>query len=182
MNVILTGMRGTGKSSIGKLLAELLGFTFVDTDTIIETLAGSRIAEIVAQHGWEHFRALERQAVVQVAGRDAQVIATGGGTLTDPDNAERLKASGLVVLLVCQIPVLQRRIGGGANRPSLTGQRSATEELAQVWETRRERYLAVADLTYDVSTESANSLRDLQRKAAAVHALLQRTPSFQPPA
>ena len=67
VNVILTGLRGTGKSSVGKVLAQRLGFTFVDTDTLIEEVAGSRIAAIVAQHGWEHFRALERQVVARVA-------------------------------------------------------------------------------------------------------------------
>ena len=79
MNVILTGLRGTGKSSVGKVLAQRLNFAFVDTDTRIEELAGCRIAAIVAQHGWEHFRALERQVVTQVAATDRHVVAAGGG-------------------------------------------------------------------------------------------------------
>ena len=87
MNVILTGLRGTGKSSVGKVLAQRLGFTFVDTDTRIEELAGCRIATIVAQHGWEHFRALERQVVTGVAATDRHVVAAGGGTLIDEENA-----------------------------------------------------------------------------------------------
>lgn len=178
MNVILTGMRGTGKSSIGRQLAALLGYTFVDTDTRIEVLAGARIADIVARHGWEHFRALERQVVARVAGGNTQVISTGGGTLIDPENATQLKAGGLVVLLVCDLAVLRRRIRGGTNRPSLTGNSSAIDELAQVWETRRAQYQTVADLTYDVSVESTNPLRDIQRKAAAVRDLLQNTPRF----
>jgi shikimate kinase len=178
MNIILTGMRGTGKSSIGRLLAGRFNYAFVDTDAVVEMLAGTRIANVVARYGWEHFRALEQQAVARAAGTDRQVIATGGGTLIDAENAERLKACGIVVLLVCDIPILQRRIRGGTNRPSLTGQRSATDELAQVWETRRVRYLAVADLTYDVSAESADSQTDLQRKAAALQTLLLQTPKF----
>lgn len=94
MNVILTGMRGTGKSSIGSALAKRLAYHFVDTDEVIETLAGQRIADIVAQHGWAHFRELERQAVMQCAAADRQVIAVGGGTLMDEINTERLKAQG----------------------------------------------------------------------------------------
>ena len=178
MNVILTGMRGTGKSSIGRQLAAMLGYTFVDTDARIEARAGARIADIVARHGWEHFRALERQVVARVASDDHQVISTGGGTLIDPENAAQCKAGGLIVLLICAIPVLQRRLRVGTNRPSLTGNSSAVDELAPVWEARRAQYQAVADLTYDVSVESTNHLQDIQRKAAAVRDLLHNTPRF----
>lgn len=174
MNVILTGMRGTGKSSIGSVLAERLAFCFVDTDAVIETLAGQRIADMVAQHGWAHFRALEREAVTQCAAADRHVIAVGGGTLMDDVNTERLKAQGVVVLLLCDVSVLQRRIAVEANRPSLTGQGSAALELANVWETRRERYHAVADITLDVSEETEDATQDARRKAAQVDALLQQ--------
>jgi len=175
VNVVLTGLRGTGKSSVGKVLARRLNFTFVDTDTLIEELAGSRIAKIVAQHGWDHFRALEGQVVARVATADRQVIAAGGGACMDEENAQHLKANGLVVLLVCDLPILQRRIALESNRPSLTGQAPADVELAQVWEARRARYYAIADLTYDVSEASADKAHDLQRKAAAIQALLQQT-------
>ena len=178
MNVILTGLRGTGKSSVGKMLAQRLNFAFVDTDTRIEELAGCRIAAIVAQHGWEHFRALERQVVTQVAATDRHVVAAGGGTLIDAENARLLKTHGVVVLLVCEISILQRRLALGSNRPSLTGQGSAAVELAQIWEARRERYHAVADVTYDVSVESGNVVEDLERKATDIEALLYRVPCF----
>ncbi len=174
MNVILTGMRGTGKSSIGSALAKRLAFHFVDTDEVIETLAGQRIADIVAQHGWEHFRALEREAVTQYAAADQHVIAVGGGTLMDEVNTERLKAQGVVVLLLCDLSILQRRIDGETNRPSLTGQGSAVTELASVWETRRERYYAVADITFDVSEETEDFTQDTVRKAGQIEALLQQ--------
>ena len=178
MNVILTGLRGTGKSSVGKVLAQRLNFAFVDTDTRIEELAGCHIAAIVAQHGWEHFRALERQVVTQVAATDRHIVAAGGGTLIDAENARLLKTHGVVVLLVCELSILQRRLALGSNRPSLTGQGSAAVELAQVWEARRERYKAVADGTYDVSAESVNVVEDLERKAADIEALLHQTPYF----
>jgi shikimate kinase len=174
MNVILTGMRGTGKSSIGSALAAHLAFRFVDTDEVIETLAGQRIADIVGQHGWAHFRALEREAVLQCAAADRQVIAVGGGTLMDEVNAEQLKARGVVVLLLCSVSILQRRISGEHSRPSLTGQGSAVAELADVWESRRERYCAVADFTIDVSEETPDYRQDTLRKAMQVIALLQQ--------
>jgi len=178
VNVILTGLRGTGKSSVGEVLAQRLSFTFVDTDALIEELAGGRIAALVAQHGWEHFRALERQVVTRVAATDGQVVAAGGGTLIDEDNARLLKTCGVVVLLLCALPILQRRIAPGSNRPALTGQGTADVELAQVWEARRTRYHAVADVIYDVSAESANMVEDLARKAADIEALLHQSPRF----
>ena len=178
MNVILTGLRGTGKSSVGKVLAQRLNFAFVDTDTRIEELAGCRIATIVAQHGWEHFRALERRVVTQVAATDRHIVAAGGGTLIDAENARLLKTRGVVVLLVCELSILHRRLALDSNRPSLTGQGSAAIELTQVWEARRERYHSVADVTYDVSAESENVIEDLERKAADIEAFLHQTPCF----
>jgi shikimate kinase len=174
VNIVLTGLRGTGKSSIGAALARQLGYTFLDTDVAIEAQAGMRIADIVAQHGWPHFRALEREVVAQTATADRHVIAAGGGTLMDAYNAKRLKASGVVVLLLGDVPILQRRIGVEGNRPSLTGQGSAVAELNRVWEERRERYYAVADLTYDVSPESGDVDEDVRQKAAAIQTLLEQ--------
>src|SRR2546421_11590633 len=105
MNVILTGLRGTGKSSVGKVLAQRLGFTFVDTDTRIEELAGCRIATIVAQRGWEHFRALERQVVTGIAATDRHVVAAGGGRLVGGENGRVLKTRGMGGLLFCELPI-----------------------------------------------------------------------------
>lgn len=179
VNVILTGMRGTGKSSIGRALASQLNYRFLDTDSVVETLASARISDIVATHGWAYFRSLERQAVVQYAATVRQVIAAGGGTLIDAQNVASLKAHGVVVLLVCDIPVLQLRIDPEGTRPSLTGQGSAVEELAKVWQDRRETYQAVADLTYDVSEQSTDLQQDVQRKAIAIRECLRKFPAFQ---
>jgi len=172
VNIVLTGLRGTGKSRIGAALAQQLGYTFLDTDVAIEAQAGMRIADIVERHGWSHFRDLEREVVVQTAAADRHVIATGGGTLMDACNAKRLKAKGVVVLLLGDLPILQRRIGAEGNRPSLTGQGSAVAELNRVWAERRERYYAVADLTYDVSPESGDVDEDVRQKAAGIQTLL----------
>jgi shikimate kinase len=174
VNIVLAGLRGTGKSSIGAVLAQQLGYTFLDTDVAIEAQANSRIADIVAQYGWPYFRALERDVVVRTAAADRQVIAAGGGTLMDAGNAKQLKASGVVVLLLCEVPILQRRIGAAGNRPSLTGQGSAVAELHRVWEERRKRYYALADLTYDVSPESGDIDEDVRQKAAGIQTLLEQ--------
>jgi shikimate kinase len=179
VNIVLTGMRGSGKTSIGRVLAKLLGFAFVDIDKAIEERADCRIAEIVTRHGWEYFRTLERLVVARIAGGDRQVIAAGGGTLIDVANAEQLKTRGVVILLVCDVVTLQRRIAAETNRPSLTGRATAVEELGQVWEDRRARYYAVADLTYDVSAESVDRMHDVEYKAAAILELLRQAADFQ---
>ena len=178
MNVVLTGLRGTGKSTLGMALARLLGYGFRDTDKDIVRRAGTSINDIVAQHGWEHFRALERQAVADAARLRQHVIAAGGGALIDEANARVLKECSIVVLLVCDLAVLAARIARHSHRPSLTGQGPAEAEIAQVWEQRRERYHAVADLTYDVSAQSRSEADDLRRKAEGIHRLLQRTERF----
>ena len=178
MNVVLTGLRGTGKSTLGRVLSRLLGYGFRDTDRDIVRRAGLSINDIVAQHGWEHFRALERRVVADAARLRKHVIAAGGGALVDEDNARVLKAGSVVVLLVCDLSVLAARIARHSHRPSLTGQGPAEAEIAQVWEERRERYHAVADLTYDVSGQSGNESDDLKRKAAAIHRLLLQTDRF----
>ncbi len=179
MNVVLTGLRGTGKSALGRVLARLLGYGFRDTDKDIVRRAGTSINDIVAQHGWEHFRALERQVVAAAARLRKHVIAVGGGALVDEANERVLKECSVVVLLVCgDLSVLAARIARHSHRPSLTGQGSAEAEIAQVWAERRERYHAVADLTYDVSAQSRSEADDLRRKAAAIHRLLQQTDRF----
>ena len=178
MNVVLTGLRGSGKSTIGRVLARLLGYGFRDTDKDIVRRAGMSINDIVAQHGWAHFRALERQVVAAVARLHKHVIAVGGGALMDADNARIIKENSVVVLLVCDLPVLAARIARHSHRPSLTGQGPAEAEIAQVWEERRERYHAVADLAYDVSAQSRSEADDLRRKAEAIRRSLQTTDRF----
>ena len=83
-----------------------------------------------------------------------------------------------MVLLVCDLQVLADRSARHSHRPSLTGQGSAEAEIAQVWEQRRDRYLAVADVTYDVSAQSGNESDDLRLKAASIHRLLLETDRF----
>ena len=80
-NIVLTGFMGTGKTTVGRILAERLGYQFVDTDVYIEEVSGQTIPEIFAEHGEPHFRALEEQAARALSGQTGTIVATGGGMM-----------------------------------------------------------------------------------------------------
>jgi shikimate kinase len=117
--IILTGFMGTGKSEVGRRLARVLGRPFVDTDGLVETAAGQRVADIFAVRGEAGFRALEREAVVRACAVPDAVVATGGGTMLDPENRKRLAAAGLIICLTASPEAILRRIGDPDSRPLL---------------------------------------------------------------
>lgn len=151
MNLILTGMRGCGKTSLGKQLATALGWSFLDLDEWIETQSNQTIVQMVKSHGWPHFRALEHEAVRHAATLDRTVIATGGGTLMDPSNTNLLKKNGHVVLLTCELPQLLKNLQQSHSRPALTPGKTTLNELEDIWESRRARYHDVADTIHDTT-------------------------------
>ena len=118
-NLALIGFMGSGKSSVGHLVAARLGFTFVDTDALIEEGAGQRIPEIFATRGEAGFRALERQAVAGLAGRERLVIATGGGVGANPELLAALKQHALVVWLWVSPASIWQRVRHQGHRPLL---------------------------------------------------------------
>jgi shikimate kinase len=145
MNIVLIGYRGTGKSTVGRLLATRLGRKLVSTDTEIVKLAQHTISEIVAQDGWEFFRDLESDICRELAGRDQLVIDTGGGAILRAQNVEALKANGTVFWLTASVETIARRIGSGNQRPSLTGTKSFVDEIQDVLRERTPKYQAAAD-------------------------------------
>ena len=118
-NVSLIGFMGVGKSSAGHLLAETLGFDFVDTDTLIEQQVGKSITEIFSQFGEPTFRDLERQVGSLLQSRTKTVIATGGGFGSNAENLERLKLHSLVVCLWASPESVLERIRHQTHRPLL---------------------------------------------------------------
>ena len=110
---------GTGKSSVGRMTAEALGFTFLDTDDEIETRTGQTIAEIFTAHGESAFRDLECRLVQELATRQQTVIATGGGLPINPANLESLKTHALVVCLWATPEKIFERVRTNTHRPLL---------------------------------------------------------------
>jgi shikimate kinase len=151
MNLILVGYRGTGKSTIGKMLAPELGLNYVCLDDEIVELAGKSIPEIVKEFSWEHFRDLEEKMVKESTSRDGQLLDTGGGVITRQVNIDRLRKNGIVFLLTATVSAIVERIGDDQGRPSLTGTKSFTDEVADVLRERAPLYQQAAHFAVDTS-------------------------------
>ena len=160
MNVVLIGYRGTGKSTVGKVVAARLGRTMVSTDAEIVKRAGQSIPEIVAQHGWDYFRDLEAQACGDLASRDGLVIDTGGGAILRSENVQRLKQHGMVFWLTASVDTIAKRIGRDTQRPSLTGTKSFVDEVQDVLRERTPRYEAAADHVIATDGRSVEQIAD----------------------
>ncbi len=118
-NIVLTGFMGTGKTSVGRILSARLNWPLVDTDEVVEELAGRPVPEIIRVEGESVFRRWEREACKRVATGKRQVVATGGGALLDPVNRATLSDGGLLVCLTCQPEEIVRRLEGDDTRPLL---------------------------------------------------------------
>ena len=120
-NIILTGFMGTGKTTVGTLLAKNLGYDFVDTDQLIEEKCGMSIPSFFKKKGETAFREMERAVAKELGEQSSLVIATGGGFMLDPVNAEILGKSGPVFCLVAAPEEIIERISrdSGADRPLL---------------------------------------------------------------
>jgi shikimate kinase len=127
-NIALCGFMGTGKSAVGRMVAEQLHFAFLDTDTVIEARAGKRIAQIFADEGETFFRQLESKIVKELASRDRTVISTGGGLVVDPENMASLKQHAFVVCLWASPEAIYARVKDQNHRPLL----KETEPLERI--------------------------------------------------
>lgn len=139
-HIWLIGMMGTGKTTVGALIAEELERPFVDIDTQIMTVTGKTIPELFAE-GEHVFRVAETEAIEAAAVNDPSVISTGGGSVLAKVNLERMRTTGVTILLTASIDTITHRINGGADRPLATSQ----ETLAAIAELRSATYLAAAD-------------------------------------
>jgi shikimate kinase len=119
VNLALIGFMGTGKTSVGRLVAELLDFDYLDTDEMIQSATGKTVTEIFKNDGEKNFRALEEKIVVELAGRPRVVIATGGGLPANPKNLASLKAHALVVCLWASPEKIWERVKNQSHRPLL---------------------------------------------------------------
>ena len=118
-NLALIGFMGTGKSSVGRLVANHLRFKFIDTDDLIEARAGRAVGEIFKQSGEEAFREIERQVVAELGGQQKIVISTGGGLASNDANLADLSRHALIVCLWASPEIIWERVRGQTHRPLL---------------------------------------------------------------
>jgi shikimate kinase len=157
-HLVLVGLMGAGKTTVGKQCAAQLGRAFVDTDELIVDVAGVSFDDLWAAEGEAGFRARERIAVADAAASPAPlVIACGGGAVIDPDNRRELRASGFVVWLAADATVLASRLEGDESRPLLAGRDRATT-LTRLGHTRAPAYEAAADVIVETNGRSVDDV------------------------
>ena len=172
MNLILTGLRATGKSSLGRHLAMVLRRRFFDTDRLIEQQIGEPSTQYVDRLGWDAFRDLEHQVICQVARQRDAVISTGGGALTYARNVEALKPDGMIILLAADPVTLARRLERSYVRPPLTDQPNLEAEMSMLWTQREPLYRQACDLVFRVDAETDDEAADIHAKVSALLAML----------
>ena len=161
MNLFLIGYRCTGKTTLGKLLASKLGLKFVDADRMLHKETGLEIATFVRRRGWSAFRKKEMDVICRLSQSNGQVIATGGGVVTIPDNVTTMRSNGLVIWLRASVDTIRQRMlvdnTTAESRPSLTEQ-GALAEIELVTKEREPLYKAAAHLsilTDDLTVDEA---------------------------
>jgi len=151
-SVVLVGMMGAGKSSIGRRLATRLGIPFVDADTEIENAAGMTIAEIFAKHGEPYFRAGEARVIARLLDQGPQVLATGGGAVMDAQTRALIRDKSLSIWLKADLDVLLKRTRRRGERPLA----DRIKDLLP----QREPLYALADITVQSRDEPHETIVD----------------------
>lgn len=169
-HLVLVGLMGAGKTSVGARCAEALGRHFVDTDELVEAAAGNTVSEIFVAEGEGGFRARERIAVADAcASPEPLVIACGGGAVVDPQNRAAIRERGAVVWLRGTPQHLAERVGAGAGRP-LLDDRAPAETLERLAALRAAAYEAAAHVTIDTDGIGVDEIasRVLQELASCI--------------
>ncbi len=155
-NIILTGFMGVGKTLVGKKLAHDLGYTFVDTDKLIEDDQHMTITAIFSKHGEPYFREVETKIIRRIMEGEQQVVSTGGGAVIRDMNRQAFKKAGLVVCLTARPEVIYLRIKHETHRPLL--QTSDPESKIRELLDSRARFYAQADIVIDTSDKTIDDV------------------------
>jgi shikimate kinase len=151
VNIVLIGMRGSGKTTVGRVIAQKLGRELVEMDELIARRAEMSIPKIVAKHGWAKFRDIEAELTPEVSRRNNVVISAGGGVVTREQNIQELKKNGILVWLNASVDTLLERIGEDPGRPPFVNGRTRHDDMTITLAERESLYQKAADFT--VSTE-----------------------------
>lgn len=173
-NIVLIGLRGSGKSVVGRALAGRLGWSFIDTDESVAHVAGRTVAEIFARDGEPRFRELESDAVRDALAGERRVVSVGGGAVLAPGNRACLRTAAVRVWLTAPPEELLRRVvadpGSASQRPPLTTH-SLLEEFNQLADNRNPLYAELANHTIATEGRSVDQI---------VREIITRLPSDRP--
>lgn len=160
-SILLTGFRATGKSLIGRLLAERLGYRFVDTDHELCRRTKQSVEEIVAERGWQGFRMLERALLQEKAGQQKIVLAVGGGAIEHEDIWQLLRAHYFIIWLQADKKTILSRMAAddktSTQRPALTSQ-NLEDEIEEILARRSPLYASGSDMAVDTATGTPKQL------------------------
>ena len=163
MNIFLIGYRCTGKTCVGKSLAQTLGWSFIDADLELVDKHGMTISEIVSKEGWNSFREKEKAVLKRLSVLDKHVVATGGGVILDIENVEQMKKSGTIIWLKATPETIKERILQDRNteelRPSLTS-KGLVEEIEETLLDRKPLYESAMDFSIDTDSHSIDDICD----------------------
>lgn len=157
MNIVLCGMMGVGKSSVGIRIAELTDRQWADTDLLITDRYG-KISDLFEFYGEAHFRSLETEIVRELSGKDGLIISTGGGLVLKPENSELLKKGGKIFFMRATVDTLLSRVYGDDNRPLLKNTDKTAETLGALLEERTPVYAHVADEIVDTDGKTVDEV------------------------
>ncbi len=147
-NIVLVGMMGSGKTTVGQLLSKMLNKEFIDIDQFVEKKANKSIQDIFAREGERAFRRLEAQIVVMLADKRGLVISTGGGVVLDWENIEILQRDGLIIFLNASPEVIAKRLRDDDTRPLIKA--NLLKTLKEIFAKRINLYQRAADIVLDV--------------------------------
>jgi shikimate kinase len=163
MNIALIGYRGTGKTTVAKILAQRLGWADVDADVEVERAAGKPIATIFAERGEEAFRDLESEALRRLVACDRHVLALGGGVVLRDENRSLLATVDHVVWLAASPETIHRRLGSdpvtASQRPNLTT-KGGIQEIVDVLAQRDSLYRECAEVRVDTESKTVSQVAD----------------------
>jgi shikimate kinase len=159
-NIVLAGLMGSGKTTVGRLVADRLGRPLFDTDAEVEREAGRTIPEIFTEQGERGFRDLESEAVRAVSALRGRVVAVGGGAVLRPANVTHLRSTGDIVILDAPPEVLASRVGAGGDRPLLADADDRVERLARLRSEREAAYRAAASGVIDTAGKTPEAVAE----------------------
>jgi shikimate kinase len=153
VNIYLCGMIGSGKTTIGRRLAALLGLDFYDLDAEMDSILGYSFHKLVKEKGWLAFRELEYAICKRFSRLRKAVICLGGGTVRYEWNMDVLRGTGLIILLEAPLDELVKRVRA-ADRPRVNPGTTLEEDIRMIWEASREKYYSAADIIYPIDRKS----------------------------